>query len=65
MTYVERLNVLHSLFPVPVVTLVWLQEFFNEVVIIHKHIYCLQLTRVNTAKITLIIKKETEKGDYD
>ena len=46
MTYVERLNVLHFPFPVPVVTLVWLQEFFNEVVVIHKHIYCLQLTRI-------------------
>ena len=43
--YVEHLNVLHFPFPVPVVTLVWLQEFFNEVVI-HKHIYCLQLTRI-------------------
>ena len=44
--YVEHLNVLHFPFPVPVVTLVWLQEFFNEVVVIHKHIYCLQLTRI-------------------
>ena len=43
----RTLNVSMSfLFPVLVVTLVWLHEFFNEVVVIHKHIYCLQLTRI-------------------